>query len=123
MQSVGQKHTGSEMTVRRFAHAMGFRYSLHRRDLPGKPDLAFPARQKAIFVNGCFWHGHGCPKGRPPKSRSEYWQPKIASNVERDARATEQLTADGWQVLTIWQCEIRDAPTLMARLRKFLESP
>jgi DNA mismatch endonuclease (patch repair protein) len=122
MQSVGQKNTGPEMTVRRLAHGLGFRFRLHRRDLPGRPDLVFPGRRKVIFVNGCFWHGHrGCSKGRLPKSRQDYWKPKIALNKQRDAAAIERLLASGWRVLTVWQCETRDSRALAARLRRFLE--
>ncbi|HEY7296720.1 MAG TPA: very short patch repair endonuclease [Xanthobacteraceae bacterium] len=123
MQSVGQKNTGPEMAVRRLAHRLGFRYRLYRRDLPGSPDLTFPARRKVIFVHGCFWHGHGCQKGRLPKSRRDYWQPKINSNQERDSQAIEKLIAAGWEVLVVWQCETRDPVALAARLRNFLRIP
>jgi DNA mismatch endonuclease (patch repair protein) len=122
MQSVRQKDTGPELTVRRLAHGLGFRFRLHRRDLPGRPDLVFPGRRKAVFVNGCFWHGHdGCSKGRLPKSRRDYWVPKIARNKERDAAAVERLKAAGWRVLTVWQCETRNPAALARRLRNFLE--
>ena len=84
MQAVKSRNTGPEMIVRRLLHGMGYKYQLYRKDLPGKPDIALASRRKAIFVHGCFWHGHSCPKGRLPKSRLDYWQPKLAKNRERD---------------------------------------
>ena len=99
MQAVKSMHTKPEMAVRRLLHRMGYRYRLHRKDLPGRPDIAFGSRRKAVFVHGCFWHGHGCAKGRLPKSRLDYWQPKIAQNVERDRTKREQLEALGWDFL------------------------
>jgi DNA mismatch endonuclease (patch repair protein) len=120
MQSVGTKDTGPEMIVRRLLHRMGYRYRLHRKDLPGNPDIVFPGRHKAIFIHGCFWHGHDCPKGRLPKSRIDYWLPKIERNKERDASAVEKLKAEGWDTLTIWQCEIKDRTSLETTLRNFL---
>ena len=95
---------------------------LHRKDLPGKPDIAFVSRRKAIFVHGCYWHAHGCRYGRPPKSRLDYWLPKLKQNKIRDARKCAELKALGWQVLTIWQCEIKDLDALTAKLLLFLES-
>lgn len=120
MKAVGQKDTSPEMVVRRLIHAAGFRFRLHRRDLPGTPDLVFPSRRKAVFVHGCFWHGHGCAKGRLPKSRPDYWGPKIKGNQERDARAEAALRALGWDVLTVWQCETKDERRLVDRLRAYL---
>ena len=120
MKAVGQKHTGPELVVRRLLHAAGYRFRLHRKDLPGSPDLAFPSRRKAIFVHGCFWHGHDCPKGRLPKSRPEYWLPKIEANKVRDARKEAELCALGWEVSTVWQCETKDQQGLLTRLRAFL---
>jgi DNA mismatch endonuclease, patch repair protein len=105
MQSVGVKNTGPELTLRRLLHVLGFRYRLHSKNLPGKPDLVFPKRKKVIFVHGCFWHSHGCKKGQAPKSRLNYWEPKLAANRERDKRNREQLHDLGWSVLTIWACE------------------
>lgn len=122
MQAVGQKDTGPEMTVRRTLHRLGYRYRLHRKDLPGKPDIVFPGRRKAIFVHGCFWHGHGCRYGRPPKSRPEYWLPKLERNKERDAENVEALKSLGWETLTVWQCETKDIDTLTAELVDFLET-
>jgi DNA mismatch endonuclease (patch repair protein) len=121
MRAVGQKHTKPEMIVRRLLHAAGYRFRLHRRDLPGSPDLAFPGRHKAVFVHGCFWHGHGCSKGRLPKSRPEYWGPKIEANISRDARKEAELDALGWDVATVWQCETRNESELLSRLSSFLD--
>ena len=120
MRQVRGKDTAPEMIVRCLAHAEGYRYHLHRKALPGKPDLAFPGRRKVVFVHGCFWHGHGCKIGRLPKSRPEFWQPKIARNRERDAENIAALAALGWQTLAIWQCETKDTEALRQRLAKFL---
>ena len=121
MQAVGTKNTAPELTVRRLLYAMGYRYRLHRKDLPGRPDIAFIGRKKAIFVHGCFWHAHDCPKGRAPKSRLYYWQPKRQANINRDRTKIEQLESRGWSVLVIWQCEIGDTERLMVRLQNFVD--
>ena len=121
MQSVKSRNTGPELIVRRLLHGMGYRYRLHRKDLPGRPDIALISRRKAIFVHGCFWHGHGCPKGRLPKSRLEYWGKKLDENKKRDRTKQEQLHSLGWRVLVIWQCETRDLGTLATRLQDFVE--
>ena len=120
MQAVRTRDTGPEMIVRRLLHRLGYRYRLHRKDLPGRPDVAFLSRRKAIFVHGCFWHGHGCPKGRLPKSRLDYWEPKLSGNKERDKRREEELRSMGWDVLVIWQCETADLGDLAGRLHGFL---
>lgn len=120
MQAVKGKDTKPEMTVRRMLHGMGYRYRLHRKDLPGKPDIVFGPRKKAIFVHGCFWHHHGCSKGQFPKSRLDYWKPKLEENVERDRTKMEQLESLGWKVLVVWQCEIADTEGLSKRLRDFV---
>jgi len=120
MQAVRGKDTGPEWTVRRLLHVLGYRYRLHRKDLPGKPDLVFPSRKKTIFVHGCFWHAHGCRYGQPPKSRLDYWLPKLERNKERDAEQVAQLETLGWKVLTVWQCETKDTETLTAKLTAFL---
>jgi DNA mismatch endonuclease (patch repair protein) len=99
---------------------MGFRFRLHQKKLPGSPDLVFPRYRSVIFVNGCFWHGHTCKKGRPPKSRLDFWQPKIQHNRNRDSTAIKALEADNWRVLTVWQCETKDAIELQQRLKRFL---
>ena len=121
MQAVKRRDTGPEMMVRRLLHRLGYRYRLHRKELPGKPDIAFLSRRKAIFVHGCFWHGHDCPRGRPPKSRLHYWQPKLDGNRERDQRTEAELRSLGWSVLVIWQCETADLEVLAQRLRTFLD--
>ena len=120
MQAVKSKNTTPELSVRRLLHRMGYRYRLHRDDLPGKPDIAFVSRRRAIFVHGCFWHGHGCRKGRPPKSRLDYWLPKLRVNIARDRTKVEQLEVIGWRVLTVWQCDLSDLDTLAVRIRRFL---
>lgn len=121
MQSVGTRNTGPEMVVRRLAHRLGFRFRLHRKSLPGSPDLVFPRYRSVIFVHGCFWHGHDCPKGRPPKSRVDFWIPKIERNKVRDAESVKALVSSGWRVLTIWQCETGDEARVRRRLRAFLK--
>ena len=121
MAAVRSKDTKPEMLVRRAAHALGYRFRLHRKDLPGKPDLVFPSRKAVIFVDGCYWHGHDCKRGaRMPKTNVEYWQAKIARNMKRDANNIATLEADGWQVLTIWECELNDRDDLARRLQEFL---
>ena len=120
MASVGQKDTVPEMVVRRLLHGMGFRYGLHSRELPGKPDLVFRSRRKVIFVNGCFWHGHNCRKGRLPTSNVDYWTEKIARNRERDAQNVNDLENLGWRVFVVWECETRELESLGQRLVTFL---
>ncbi|MGR0188367.1 very short patch repair endonuclease [Azospirillum aestuarii] len=120
MSKVRSKNTGPEMIVRRELHRQGYRYRLHRRDLPGSPDICFPSRQKAIFVHGCFWHGHDCRWGRPPKSNSTYWTAKVEANRERDLRKLEELRRMGWQSLVVWQCELRDPKAAFDRIAEFL---
>jgi DNA mismatch endonuclease (patch repair protein) len=121
MQSVGTHDTGPELTVRRLLHRLGYRYRLHAKKLPGKPDIVFPGRKKAIFVHGCFWHSHGCPKGQAPKSRLDYWEPKLKTNSARDRAQLAALQTLGWSVLTVWQCEIFDPDALRAKLSAFIE--
>jgi DNA mismatch endonuclease (patch repair protein) len=126
MSRIRSKDTRPEMVVRRLVHAMGFRYRLHARSLPGKPDLVFPAKHKAILVHGCFWHRHRCKEGRrSPKSRAEYWCPKIARNVDRDRRNRRRLRAQGWSVLVVWECETLPSRLqgLSERLKRFLIQP
>lgn len=122
MSRVRAKDTTPEMVVRRMLHAAGYRYRLHTRDLPGKPDIVFPARRKVVFINGCFWHRHrDCALARLPKSRIEFWTEKLERNRERDERNAEALQALGWDVLTVWECEIRNPAALMPRVVAFLE--
>jgi len=121
MQAVKSKDTAPEMKVRRLLHANGYRYRLHRRDLPGCPDLVFSNRRKVIFIHGCFWHGHDCARGaRVPKSNTAYWTSKISRNRTRHKEAKRKLRGDGWHILTLWECEL-NALNLMKRLRKFLD--
>ncbi len=123
MRAVKSADTGPELTVRRLAHRLGFRFRLHRKDLPGKPDLVFPGRGKAIFVHGCFWHGHDCARGaREPKHNRDYWTGKIARNRQRDNTSLRELKKLGWKVLVIWECEIKRLDRLERKLEKFLES-
>jgi DNA mismatch endonuclease (patch repair protein) len=121
MQSVGTKNTGPEMRVRSLLHGLGYRYRLHVAALPGRPDIVFPGRRAAIFVHGCYWHGHGCEKGQPPKSRLDFWLPKLAANRARDRVKAAELKKLGWRVFVIWQCETRDSAALQLRLTAFLD--
>jgi len=121
MSRVMSKNTRPEMLVRRMLHKAGYRYRLHRGDLPGKPDLVFVARKKVIFVHGCFWHMHeGCAQARVPKSRVEFWTAKLRSNRERDARNLVELSRLGWQTLVVWECELR-RPELLVKIQRFLD--
>lgn len=118
MSRVGPKNTAPEMRVRRAAHAVGLRFRLHRKDLPGTPDLVFPKHRVALFVHGCFWHRHpGCRKASVPGTRREYWAEKFETNVARDARNRAALEAAGWHVAVIWECETRDAEVLKQIVR------
>jgi DNA mismatch endonuclease (patch repair protein) len=117
MKSVGTAHTGPEITVRRLLHKLGYRFRLQGMNLPGRPDIVLPRFKTAIFVHGCFWHGHRCAKGKPPKSRKDYWLPKLAANRARDRKNLKSLDALGWRHLVVWQCETRDTVAL-ARLLK-----
>ena len=121
MRAVKGRDTGPEMAVRRMLHAKGYRYRLHRKDLPGKPDLTFPSRRKAVFVHGCFWHGHPCPRGdRTPKTNADYWRRKIERNRQRYEAQQAALLDAGWGVLTVWECELRRGDELAARIEAFL---
>lgn len=120
MAKIGQKNTRPELEVRSILHKMGYRFSLHRRDLPGTPDIVLSKYGIAVFVHGCFWHGHGCMKGRMPKSRIEYWGPKIEENRKRDVRKCRQLRAAGWKVLCIRECDLKNKTKLLKKLSKHL---
>lgn len=121
MRLIRSKDTKPELAVRRALFALGYRYRLHSAKLPGKPDLAFPSRRKAIFIHGCFWHRHpGCKKSRMPKSRLDYWEPKFAANVARDARNQAELRAEGWRFMVVWECELHDIERLTRRIVRFL---
>jgi len=120
MRAIRGTGTGPELVVRSFIHKLGYRFRLYHPDLPGKPDLAFPARRKVIFVHGCFWHSHGCKTGLTPKSNQSFWLPKLQKNKNRDWKNKRALTHLGWDSLVIWQCELKDKDELRARVKSFL---
>lgn len=121
MRAVRSRDTKPELLVRKMAHAIRPGYRLHRKDIPGNPDIAYIGRKQAIFVHGCFWHGHDCRRGaRVPKANRDYWLGKIARNRERDSKSLAQLTADGWRSLVLWECALKDESRLVDRLRAFL---
>ena len=120
MSRIGPKNTVPEITVRRLLHKLGYRFLLHPKHLPGKPDIVLPGKKAAIFVHGCYWHGHGCGKGRLPKSNLDYWQTKIEQNKIRDKTKRTELETAGWRVMEIWQCELKNADELASRLLSFL---
>lgn len=108
MRRVGQKNTKPEMVVRKFLHGNGYRFRLHRKDLPGHPDIVLPKHRAAIFVHGCFWHGHSCRRGKRPATNTEFWDKKLLGNLERDKANYKKLSALGWRVVVIWECEIKN---------------
>ena len=120
MSRIRSGDTKPEIAVRRLAHGMGFRYRLHAKELPGHPDLSFRPKEKVIFVHGCYWHQHGCGKYTMPKSRKDYWLPKLRRNVERNRENIDQLESNGWSVLVIWECELKEWEQLSEKIRKFL---
>jgi DNA mismatch endonuclease (patch repair protein) len=121
MRAVRGKDTTPELVVRRLVHSMGFRYALHSKNLPGKPDLVFTSRKRIIFVHGCFWHKHNCPHGRvSPAANSDYWRAKREKNAIRDRQHTIELRKRGWKVLVLWECWTKDLNSLTARLEAFL---
>ncbi|MBZ9995784.1 very short patch repair endonuclease [Mesorhizobium sp. BH1-1-4] len=123
MARIHGRDTKPEMVVRRLLHGMGYRYRLHRGDLPGKPDIVFGKRKKAIFIHGCFWHRHddpACRLARLPKSRLDFWKPKLSANAERDALKQDALKRLGWNVLVVWECELRQSEQLENKLRQFV---
>lgn len=125
MSAIRSRDTKPEMIVRRLVHSMGYRYRLHRKDLPGKPDLVFAGRRKVVFVHGCFWHQHPdqeCRDARYPRSNQAYWQPKLDGNVRRDTANRQKLKDSGWDSLVVWECEIKDRDALAARVQAFLNS-
>jgi DNA mismatch endonuclease, patch repair protein len=124
MRRVKGKDTSPELAVRKALTALGARYRLHRKDLPGNPDIVLPGRKLALFVHGCFWHGHDCARGaRVPKQNRDYWVGKVERNTARDAKTRDALAALGWRVETIWECDLKDASALEARLRDLLSGP
>ncbi|MBZ5501259.1 MAG: DNA mismatch endonuclease Vsr [Acidobacteriia bacterium] len=121
MRAVRSRNTRPEIRVRQIAHSLGYRFRLHRRDLPGKPDIVFPGRQKAVFVHGCFWHQHhGCRRASIPQSNVRFWHTKLARNAARDAKQLAAIRKCGWRALVVWECEVKDVKRLTARLRRFL---
>ena len=123
MGRIRKKNTNPELRVRRTVHALGFRFRLHRADLPGTPDLVLPRLRKVIFVHGCFWHQHiGCPLTRLPKKRLDYWLPKFERNRCRDSQVSNQLLNMGWEVLVVWECETRDLRTLTGVVEDMLRA-
>lgn len=123
MSRVRGRDTKPEMLVRRAVHGMGYRYRLHRRELPGAPDLVFPSRKKVILVHGCFWHQHPdptCALARLPKSKLDFWGPKLETNRERDKRNLDLIAELGWDVLEIWECHTKNREKMQARIREFL---
>ena len=122
MSKIKGRDTGPELTVRRLLHAMGYRFRLHRKDLPGRPDIVLPRFNKAIFVNGCFWHGHkGCRRATVPKTRKRFWREKIRKNKERDKRCIKELKKAGYSSLTVWECEIKDLSMLSKQIELFIK--
>lgn len=121
MRRIRAKDTGPERAVRGAAHSLGYRFRLHRRNLPGTPDLTFARLRKVIFVHGCFWHRHpGCPRTTTPKTRAAYWRDKFARNVQRDRQNAMKLRALGWKLLVVWECETFDRTALLETLSRFL---
>ena len=122
MSAIRSKNSVPERLVRSVAHAAGYRFRLHRADLPGNPDLVFPKSRSVIFVHGCYWHGHGCKRGGTgAKSNTAYWGPKIDKTKARDEANRRKLEDEGWRVLTLWECELGDHEILLARLHSFLQ--
>ena len=120
MRAIRSKDTQPEMAVRSLVHKLGYRFRLHRQDLPGKPDLAFPALRKVIFVHGCFWHSHACKTGLIPKSNRDFWLPKLRQNKARDLKNIDALKQLGWNALVIWQCELKETSAVRLRVKRFL---
>ena len=122
MARIRSRDTQPEVTVRRLLYALGYRYRLHRLDLPGSPDICFPGRKKVIFVHGCFWHRHdGCARATTPKTRTSFWEEKFRKNVIRDRRNMTGLVELGWETMVVWECETRDLERLAPRLARFLD--
>lgn len=124
MSRIPGKDTLPERTLRRALHQLGYRYRLHARDLPGRPDIIFRKRRKIIFVHGCFWHLHtNCKLGALPKSKLRYWKPKLEANAARDERIIRELRRSGWKILVVWQCQLRNlGPKQISKIQRFLEN-
>lgn len=123
MARIRSVNTRPELVVRRLLHGLGYRYRLHAKNLPGRPDIVFPSRKAAIFVHGCFWHRHDCGQAYLPKSRQDFWQDKFKRNIERDRENQRALLIGGWKILIIWECEIGSTIALTGRLSRFLGPP
>jgi DNA mismatch endonuclease, patch repair protein len=122
MSRVGDKNTKPEIAVRSVLHNLGFRFRLHRKDLPGKPDIALPRHRKVLFVHGCFWHGHeNCSRAKRPSTNQQFWNDKLDGNILRDQENIHALNELGWDVLTVWACEVKDKDSLKDRLILFIK--
>jgi DNA mismatch endonuclease (patch repair protein) len=121
MAKIGGKNTAPELAIRKLLYALGYRYRLHYKKIPGRPDIVLVGRKKAIFINGCFWHGHTCKRGALPSTNVAFWKKKISGNASRDKKNLAALREAGWSVFTIWQCEMKDLGVLSDRLIGFLE--
>ncbi len=121
MSTVKNRNTKPELIVRSMLHRMGYRFRIHRRDLPGNPDITLPKHKKIVFVHGCFWHGHKkCRRAKRPTTNQEFWNKKLNSNIKRDNKNVLELNKAGWQTLVVWSCEIKDKDNLMQRLQNFI---
>jgi len=121
MRRIRSTDTGPEMAVRRLLHREGFRYRLHSKAVPGTPDIVLPRHKLAIFVHGCFWHGHTCKDGGRPKSNTDYWNTKLQRNIERDAQRGKELRKLGWKTVVVWSCEVSDEKRILQRIRRRLK--
>jgi len=124
MRRVKSRDTTPEKLVRSSLHSIGYRFRLHRKDLPGKPDIVFPSRKKVVFVHGCFWHSHsGCKRARVPTDNRDYWEQKLARNRDRDQENQKKLLDLGWSFKIVWECETKDMALTLKRLKRFLGPP
>jgi len=121
MSRVRSKNTAPELITRKMLHSLGYRFRLHKKDLPGSPDIVLPRYRTVIFIHGCFWHGHSCSKGKIPSSNSQFWREKIESNIKRDKQREGSLESLGWKVITIWECEIKKSHELGMFLKSRLK--
>lgn len=122
MSRVKNANTKPEILVRKLLHKLGYRFRLHNRELPGSPDVVLPRHRKVVFVHGCFWHGHTCPRGKRPTSREDFWNTKLDKNLARDAKAQQELAEAGWNVLVVWECQTKDQTALSELLNTFLNN-
>lgn len=123
MSSISGKNTEPEIAVRSLLHSLGYRFRIHRKDLPGNPDIVLPKYKKIIFIHGCFWHGHrDCKRSKLPNSNREFWEQKIRSNVQRDNKIISSLTENGWDVMILWTCQIRNSENVAHKLIEFIEN-